>query len=269
MSETNSLPEGREYAEDFETSDIRQEFCPVDLNSPWYMDVSQSDLPSVYHVARQAIRFARNPMQSDSPGAQRRIPEPGDLKVRWTLARDTREREYVMVFTYLVPCSASIRDEGQLAAYAAPAVNWEKTGWALDDVHPRRYIARVRWLPYPALAAEKSKCFYFFPEPALMLAEPTIGIDRDDLLKATSRASGRQKSIGEKLGGWMPWGTAPVKTVDNVSAESDGDDVSVSDSDSDERAIARLKKKKKKQQKKKSKTGEPPTKKRKLAEMDE
>lgn len=190
---------GRDYAEDFELPNVCQEFCPVNPGAPWYIHVEESDLAAAYHVIRQGLSFANNPVQADHPMAQRRVPSATDVKVRWTLARDIHAREYVIGFNYTWPIFISLQDQGELAGYAAPAINIARTGFAGDDVNPRRYVVHLRWLPYPALPLAKSKCFYFYPEPTIHLMER--GMDHDET-KAAGRARAKPGML-RKLGSYV------------------------------------------------------------------
>lgn len=194
-----TMKAGRDYSEDFELPNVCQEFCPVNPDTPWYILVEESDLPSVYHVIRQGLSFANNLVEGNYPMAQRRVPLPTDVKVRWTLTRDVDAREYVIGFNYAWPVFISILDQGELAGYAAPAINTARTGIVSDDVHPRRYVVHVRWLPYPALPLAKSKCFYFYPEPTIHLMERGMVMDMDDGTKARAKP-GMLRKLGSYIG---------------------------------------------------------------------
>lgn len=228
---------GRDYPEDFELPNVCQEFCPVNPGVPWYILVEESDLPSVYHVIRQGLSFANNPVQADHPTAQRRVPSATDVKVRWSLARDIHAREYVIGFNYTWPVFISLLDQGELAGYAAPAINTARTGIVSDDVNPRRYVVHVRWLPYPALPLAKSKCFYFYPDPTIHLTERGIITDTDEGDRGRARAN--PPGMLRKLGSYM----GLTKTDEDLM-----------DADKDEGTVRRER-------------GEPPGKKRKIDQV--
>jgi hypothetical protein len=243
------LREGRDYDPEFGVPEVRQEFCAVNPGNPWYMDVNISDLPAVFHCIRTALSWADNPLHMDMPSAQR-IPKPGELKVRWSLAPDVDKGEYVIAFTYLWPVRVCIRDEAIMAHYCPTAINWDMTGWVLDDIHPRRYMVHVYQLPYPPVDIMRSKSFHWWPTPTLHLTGPVVGVERDDMIRPGRKVvKGKKKTWGQALTGLLPFvGGSP--TVDAMDEESDEDESS---------EVRRRNKK----------TGEPATKKRKLAERDE
>jgi len=229
---------GRDYPVDFEQPRVRQEFIAVPPGSPWYISVADSDLPSVYHVIRQAFSFAENPIEADYPASQRRTPAPTDVKVIWTLTRLLSAREYVISFRYAWPVSISIYDLGELCGYAAAAVNWERTRFESDDMNPRRLIVHVKWLPYPVLPLplERAKCFMFYPYPTIHLNEATLGLEDGSAedgggsggakprstrhaKQQTSSARSNKNGWGQKVVGFLGLGDDNDDNVDAMDSE--------------------------------------------------
>lgn len=200
------LAEGRDYDPQFETPAVKHEFCHVNPGTPWYMDVKQSDLPMIFHCMRTALRWAENPLLMDSTGSHR-VPQPGELKVRWTLAPDPDKGEYIIMLTYLWPVRVSIRDQAILAHYCPTALNWDMTGWVSDDVRPRQYVIHVYQLPYPPVDIFRSKMFCFWPVPVLHLTGPVVGIEKDDMTRPArgGRKAKRPKSWGQTIAGLVPF----------------------------------------------------------------
>jgi hypothetical protein len=218
--------EGRDYPEDFGLKPrICNEFVKVDPGGPWYIDVSNSDLPSVFHAIRHGLSFANNEPEADHPLTQRRAATADDLKVRWTLTRAVSRQEYIISFTYLWPVEITVDHIGLLCGYSPSAINTARTRVSSDDVTPRKLYVHVRWLPYPALEpldVARAQCFVFYPSPVIHLHAPPSGVDMDYMASRPPRKR-NGPGIMQKVGNWFRGADDDVDAIE-VDDDEGGDE---------------------------------------------